>query len=169
MIFAVDVYYKENIAKSVGLLFKKWSDSEPFEIVSSYTQDPQEYEPGHFYKRELPCIMELLKHTNIKAIDIIIIDGYVYLSNDKKAGLGYHLYTCLNKKIPVIGVAKTAFYSNSGNEIVMETYRGKSSKPLFITAEGIELDFAAGCIKEMHGEYRIPTLLKLLDTHTKNT
>lgn len=167
MILAIDVYYKENLAKSVGVLFKKWNDPEPCKIISSYMQDPKEYEPGSFYKRELPCIMELLNHTDIKAIDIIIVDGYVYLNSDKKAGLGYHLYTSLSNNIPIIGVAKTAFHNNNGDEVVKEVRRGVSNKPLFITAEGIELDIATECIEKMHGEYRIPTLLKLLDTYTK--
>lgn len=51
----------------------------------------------------------------------------------------------------------------------MEIFRGTSSKPLFITSAGIDLRDAAEHIEKMHGMYRMPTLLKLLDTYTKTS
>jgi deoxyinosine 3'endonuclease (endonuclease V) len=97
---------------------------------------------------------------------LIIIDGYVFLDDNQKAGLGYHLYKSLEDDIPVIGVAKTAFKDNKA--LVAEVYRGISRKPLFVTSIGIELKDAAENIRNMHGGFRMPGLLKLLDTHTKN-
>ena len=41
--------------------------------------------------------------------------------------------------------------------------RGESKNPLFITSEGIAVDEAAKLIQSMHGEFRIPTMLKLVD------
>lgn len=86
MIIAVDVYYEENKAKSVGVIFQCWEDSKPLEVIMSYTENPHKYETGFFYKRELPCIQELLKLTDINQIHTIVVDGYVYLNNEKSPG-----------------------------------------------------------------------------------
>lgn len=165
MIIAVDVYYEENKAKSVGVVFQSWEDSNPLEIITSYTENPQEYETGFFYKRELPCIQELLKFTDINQIHTIVVDGYVYLNNEKKPGLGHYVYTHFSGTIPVIGVAKSAFHDNE--TFVKKIYRGNSSKPLYISSVGLELEVAAEHIQSMYGEYRFPHLLKLLDKQTK--
>lgn len=165
MIIAVDVYYEENKAKSVGVIFQRWEDSKPLEVIMTYTETPHEYETGFFYKRELPCIQELLKHTDMNQIHTIVVDGYVYLNNENKPGLGHYVYTNFSGKIPVIGVAKNAFHDNEA--FAKKIYRGNSSKPLYITSVGMELDVAAGHILSMYGEYRFPHLLKLLDKQTK--
>lgn len=167
MIIAVDVYYEEDKAKSVGVIFQGWGDSKPLEIITSYTENPLEYETGFFYKRELPCIRELLKPTDINQIHTIVVDGYVYLDNEKKPGLGHYVYTEFSEKIPVIGVAKSSFHDKEA--FVKKLYRGKSTKPLFITSAGMELSVAAGHIQSMYGEFRFPHLLKLLDKQTKET
>ncbi|WP_427180540.1 endonuclease V [Paenibacillus sp. TC-CSREp1] len=173
MIIAVDVYYEEDQAKSVGVIFESWDDSKPLDVITSYTENPHEYEPGFFYKRELPCIRELMKHTDINQIHTIVVDGYVYLDNEKRPGLGHFVYTDFSENIPVIGVAKNAFHDNKAvvqhdNEaFVQKVYRGKSAKPLYITSIGMELVVAAQHIQSMYGEYRFPHLLKLLDKHTK--
>ncbi|GAA3410627.1 endonuclease V [Paenibacillus hodogayensis] len=167
MIVAVDVYYEENKAKSVGVIFQSWEDSKPLEIITSYTENPPEYEPGFFYKRELPCIRELLKGTDINQIHTIVVDGYVYLNDEKKPGLGHYVYTDFAGEIPVIGVAKSAFHDNEA--FVQKVYRGNSSKPLYITSVGMELAVAAKHIRSMYGAYRFPHLLKLLDQQTKET
>lgn len=165
MIIAVDVYYEENRAKSVGVIFQRWEDSKPLEVITSYTETPHEYETGFFYKRELPCIQELLKLTDINQIHTLVVDGYVYLDNEQKPGLGHYVYTNYLGEIPVIGVAKNAFHNNEA--LVRKIYRGSSSKPLYITAVGMELEIAAEHIQSMYGEYRFPHLLKLLDKQTK--
>jgi len=164
MKLAIDVYYyNENKAKIAGILFEDWEATEPLKIVSTNFDRVKNYEPGNFYKRELPCIMELLKLIDMDTVDIIIIDGYVYLENQNSPGLGLHLYNTLEKKIPVIGVAKTYFHKS----IAEKTFRGKSQTPLYITSVGLETDKAANLIKNMHGNHRIPKLLKLLDQETR--
>ncbi|MCU6792143.1 endonuclease V [Paenibacillus sp. WQ 127069] len=165
MIIAVDVYYEENKAKSVGVIFQCWEDSKPHEVIVSYTENPHEYETGFFYKRELPCIQELMKLTDIDQIHTIVVDGYVYLNNEKKPGLGHYVYTNFSGKIPVIGVAKNTFRDNEA--FVKKIYRGNSSKPLYITSVDIDLADAAQHVQSMYGEYRFPHLLKLLDMQTK--
>jgi len=178
VIIAIDVYYLEDKAKAVGVIFRNWDDSEPLRIISTYVENPLEYEPGLFYKRELPCILKLLECMDINQISTIIVDGYVYLDNEFKAGLGYHVYKSFNNKIPVIGVAKTMFYNHhkddvgqlcddSNKNVVTKVNRGKSKNPLYISSVGINVKEAALCIQNMNGNYRIPTLLKLLDTKTR--
>jgi deoxyribonuclease V len=165
MILAVDVHYKENYAKSVLVLFDRWESSVPVEIIEVNINEVSEYIPGEFYKRELPCIVDALKKVNLTAVEFIIVDGYVYVDNDFKYGLGGYLYEVLDKKNPIIGVAKTKFQSNQ--ETVIEVFRGESKNPLFVSAIGIDKEEAAKKVEGMYGEFRLPYLLKLMDQKTK--
>lgn len=116
------------------------------------------YQPGQFYRRELPCLLAVL--ATGPAMDIVLVDGYVWLADESHPGLGAHLYRALDEKVAVIGVAKTSY---PGVKLVQEIRRGDSQTPLFITALGIDLSEAADHIFRMHGPHRIPTLLKLVD------
>lgn len=165
MILAFDTYYFENKAKTVCISFENWTDSKPENIKSEIIEGVAEYEPGALYKRELPCILSLLKKIDISAVDFIIVDSFVLLDDNDKYGLGAYLYDALDKKNPIIGVAKSGFHANKKN--VKELTRGESKNPLFISAIGIELKKAYNFIKSMHGNYRMPTLLQILDTKTK--
>lgn len=166
MILAVDVYYTEKGAKTVGIGFENWEDQNPNATFVDHSSEIAEYESGEFYKRELPCILRLLNQIDLNLLDCIVIDGYVILNDTGKLGLGGHLYETLGRKIPIIGVAKTRFAQNERNHL--EVLRGESQKPLWVTVAGIGLDEAAQKIRNMHGEYRLPTLLKHLDTLTKS-
>ncbi len=165
MILAFDTYYFENKAKTVCLEFEEYSQKENFKVHTEIIENAAEYIPGEFYKRELPCIMSMLNQMDLQKIDAIIVDGFVYLDDDKKYGLGGHLYEKLNKQIPIIGVAKTNFASIEKDKKAL--LRGDSSKPLYITSIGIDLDEAFKNIESMAGEFRIPTLLKEMDRLTK--
>ena len=165
MILALDTYYFENKAKTVALEFSNWSDNIETARYSEVLENIEEYISGEFYKRELPCILSLISKIDVKKIEFIIIDGYVFVDDNSKLGLGGFLYEKLNKKIPIIGVAKTDFISLTKNKISL--LRGKSKNPLFISSIGINLNEVTDKIKQMSGEFRIPTLLKKLDTLTK--
>ncbi len=93
--------------------------------------------------------------------DLLIIDGFVHLGLDKRPGLGRYLWDKLGRTKPVIGVAKTAFKDTPPDTAV---WRGKSLKPLYVTAVGIPLEEAKAKIRSMAGSYRIPTLLKRVDS-----
>lgn len=166
MIIAIDVKYyeKEKSAKAVGLLFN-WEDEKQTKVIIKSINEINQYKSGEFYKRELPCIkaiMEDLAHNEIAAI---IVDGYVFIDNNNGYGLGGHVYEVYNKKIPVIGVAKTPFFKNK--ETVKEIYRGKSKNPLYVSSIGINLEYASKKIQEMAGDYRIPTILRKVDGLTR--
>lgn len=163
MLLAIDVYYyDEDKAKVAGVLFNDWADATPQKVVQEYCSQVANYQSGQFYKRELPCIMQLLK-TIEEPLHGIIIDGYVNLGKEQKAGLGMHLYNELTKQgknIPIIGVAKKQFIDTPPS---CEIIRGKSHRPLYISAVGISLEEAKSNIKNMHGANRLPTLLKEVD------
>lgn len=165
MIVTIDVHYKADYAKTVLLFFENWQSENPSNVATHITKDVMEYEPGSFYKRELPCILNALQTVSLDAIEIIIIDGYIYVDNEGKYGLGGHLYEALDKKFPIIGVAKTSFQSNK--DTVVEILRGESKKPLFVSAIGLDKEVAAMHVKNMYGNYRLPYLLKLMDQITK--
>jgi len=165
MKIAIDVFYRNDIAKIVAATFNNWHDRSPTEIVIKHKMSIIEYIPGEFYKKELPCLTEIIANFDLNEIDVIIIDGYVYLNDDGNPGLGAYLYEYLKQKVSVIGVAKTPFHNNTKH--VKEVYRGKSQQPLYITAIGTDLGQAAKDVKSMYGEFRMPQILKLIDTETK--
>ena len=166
MYIAIDVYYKNDRAKAVSIEFQNWKDDQPSQIHSVELEEIEEYIPGEFYKRELPCILRVLKKSDGSKVQAIIVDGYVHLDDEGKKGLGGYLFDALNGKIPIIGVAKKRFYSI--NDKCREVLRGKSKNPLFVTAIGMDLDIAAAKVGEMAGEFRFPELLKVLDQVTKD-
>jgi len=159
MILAVDVAYQNDTALVGGILFRDWSDPKPLEELVIPCKVEDNYIPGMFYRRELPCIASLLQHVSDKP-DCIIIDGFVYLGRAKTPGLGKHLYDMLEQKVAVIGVAKTPF---KDTPLSCEVLRGSSKKPLYVTAAGIKEKTAKSHVQSMHGHGRIPTLLKYVD------
>ncbi|WP_353777158.1 endonuclease V [Winogradskyella sp. 3972H.M.0a.05] len=164
MLLALDVHYKASYAKTVGVLFLA-RDKEPLRVITTYTKDVDEYIPGQFYKRELPCLLQAINEVDLNTIDAIIVDGHVYIDNNLSLGLGGHLYNALDKQIPIIGVAKKAFHTNDNT--TESLLRGESQTPLYISSIGIDLQNAVDFIKFMHGPHRTPTLLRTLDRLTK--
>lgn len=165
MILAFDTYYNEDKAKTVCVTFGDWLDTEPMDTFEETINGIAPYEPGAFFKRELPCILSLLKKINTQSVQVIIVDGYVFLDDQGTLGLGGHLYKELDETIPVVGVSKSRF---SGIELNQRTLiRGESKRPLYITAIGVELQSAVEWISSMHGNFRIPSMLQQLDMKTR--
>lgn len=152
-------YLGDHTAKVAGVLFNDWADEAPAGEQCLTMPTPGEYEPGQFYKREMPCLLELLRQWPAAPPDILVIDGYVTLGQDRP-GLGHHLYHALGQKLPVIGVAKRNFQDN---DTARSLLRGGSRRPLFITAIGMDAMEALECIQSMHGPHRMPTLLRRAD------
>ena len=61
-------------------------------------------------------------------LECVVIDGYVWLDEAQKAGLGAHLFAALEGKTPVIGVAKTHFLGAPASEVK----RGSAERPLYV-------------------------------------
>ena len=163
MILAVDVDYREDKAVAAGVLFRNWDDREPIQELGASILTVADYEPGLFYKRELPCILELLKQLE-QLPEFIVIDGYVYLDGSQKPGFGKHLYEALDGKSAIIGVAKSRFKDTPAET---EIFRGGSKRALYVTAVGISATEAKNLIVQMHGEHRIPTILQRADQLSK--
>jgi deoxyribonuclease V len=101
-------------------------------------------------------------------LSAIVVDSYVWLGVERP-GLGARLYEALATRTPIIGVAKTAWHKGAEPEHplperrTIAITRGTSANPLFVTSAGIDVERAAECVRGMHGEHRIPTLLKEVD------
>ena len=170
MKLAVDTYYySDTLALTVGVLFNRWTDDEPAEIISSICTKFSSYIPGEFYKRELPCVLGLLEKVDMDKIETIIVDGFLRLRfNDstEKDGLGKKLFDRLNMPgLKVIGLAKSDFCRT--DEISASLLRGSAVNPLWVQGIGLPDNVAAENIKMMSGKSRIPKLLKILDKETK--
>ena len=159
MMLAIDVHYHTSSAHVAGILFDSWSASRPRAICCSEVRTTQAYVAGEFYKRELPCIVTLIRDHGLSPATIII-DGYVYLDGVSTPGLGKHLYDALNGAARVVGVAKNRLSGIGSDHDIL---RGSSIRPIFITSVGMALARAKEHILSMHGSHRIPTLLKDAD------
>ncbi len=158
MIACLDVFYGASEATSACVLFDDWPASAPSSSRVRVFSPVEPYEPGRFYRRELPCLLGTLAGLGAMPA-IIVIDAYVWLDADGSPGLGARLYERLGGQVVVIGVAKTSFVGAPAIPVT----RGKSRSPLFVSSAGIPAEGAASRIARMHGEFRIPTLLKDVD------
>ena len=166
MLLALDVAYTDDAqGYAVALAFAEWADAAPTATYAATVAPVPPYEPGAFYKRELPCLLAVLAQVDLTAVSCLVVDSYVTLGAEGRPGLGQHLYEALSGRVPVVGVAKTKFAGVAPQ--VAPVLRGQSQNPLYVTSVGLPLAEAARQVAAMHGEYRFPTLLKLLDDLTK--
>jgi deoxyribonuclease V len=160
MIAFVDVDYRGDEAAAACVLSAGWNDDVPARELVQRVLGVEPYVAGQFYKRELPCLLAVLGQVG-EPIDLVVIDGYVWLADESRPGLGAHLYESLGKKVPIVGVAKTQFLSA---KLAVPVVRGEAnSRPLFVTAAGMDVSEAAARVRGMHGPHRIPTLLRRVD------
>lgn len=165
LIAAVDVDYRDYdpvavtavTAVAAGVWFRGWPASEAEAEAVATFREVAPYQPGEFYRRELPCLLGVLARG--PAADMVVVDGYVWLGPGR-AGLGAHLHAALGGRTAVIGVAKTRF---AGATDAVPVQRGLSRAPLYVTAEGVGTEDAARWVASMHGDHRIPSLLKRVD------
>lgn len=141
----IDVYYytdnktSKEYAHTVAGLFNDYSDLDFEKVIVTRTDNIAEYEPGNFYKRELPPIIDVLKEIKKQGyiLDTIIVDGYVHMCEDDgityHKGLGSRLKDYLldnNIDIPIIGIAKhpykwmykDTYFKYDNNIIKYETF-----------------------------------------------
>ena len=162
MIIATDVKYDEEAgtASAVAGAFRAWEDPV---LAADYIADIgaiEEYVPGSFYRRELPCLRAVLAMI-AEPVDAIIVDGHVWLG--ERPGLGHHLWADLGGSCPVIGVAKSRFHTGGAVPVC----RGESKRPLYVSAIGMSAEEAVAHVQHMHGPHRMPTLLKAVDELTR--
>jgi deoxyribonuclease V len=154
---AVDVHYPATGGARVALVVA--SDPRFATIVAervAWLDTVLPYQPGRFYARELPAITAVLG--GLPAPRRLIIDGYCDLDPLGRPGLGTHVHREL--RIPVVGVAKTAFHTATH---AVQVRRGSAAKPLYVTAAGLDVDEAVRLVTAMSGRYRLPDALRLVD------
>lgn len=158
MIAALDVQYDDPklSALAAAVVFDRWDSPGQIADYTESCVDIRPYQPGEFYRRELPCLLQILKRVP-EPLDTIIIDGYVTLG--ERPGLGFRLWEALGRATPIVGVAKTWFHDADARVVT----RGESRAPLYITAVGLDAAAVAEHVRTMHGEFRIPTHLKRVD------
>jgi deoxyribonuclease V len=162
----VDVGYLEGAAIAGCLLFQAWTDQAPAESVVVRTAAAAPYRSGEFFRRELPAILAVLKQVHVP-LETVLIDGYVWLEG-ARPGLGAHLYEALGGRMAIVGVAKTAWGDpaaggSTDERRAIPLRRGRSDKPLYVTTAGMDVRLATALVAGMHGDHRIPTLLKWVD------
>ena len=158
MIACLDAYYRGAQTTAACVLANKWTDAAPHAELVRIVPVHHPYVPGQLFRRELPALLAVLAEVG-SPLEAAVVDGYVWLSRDHYPGLGAHLHTALEERIPVVGVAKTRYV---GAPAIAVT-RGRSRSPLFVSAAGIPVEQALAHIRKMHGNSRIPTLLKRVD------
>jgi deoxyribonuclease V len=167
-ILIVDVDYRDDHAAASGVLIQDWASAE-CAVVNTRVENVAPYEPGSFWKRELPCIHKLLLMLDVLVPDLklgcIVIDGYVFLGDNAKPGLGAYLNNSMGGCTPIIGVAKTHF---AGVPDDIKLFRDNSTSPLYVTCVGVSQEDAMKNVKSMHGLFRMPSMLKYVDQCCRN-
>lgn len=161
MIGCLDVGYDEarDEARAAVVVARDWA-SERVEYESiAVVKGLLPYLPGQFFRRELGPLTAVLRQ--LAALpEILVVDGFVWLDGGLRPGLGAHLYEAVERSTAVVGVAKSRF-EQAGP--AREVLRGTSHRPLFVSAVGIDLDFAAEAVKRMAGSHRLPSLIRRAD------
>ncbi|MEM6795996.1 MAG: endonuclease V [Acidobacteriota bacterium] len=161
-IVCFDVHYRESWARAAAVGIESWEDGTPsFERTQTF-EGVASYVPGQFYRRELPLILGLLHSLRADSIEpaLLVIDGYVWLGDEESPGLGGHLWNALDRRAPVVGVAKNTMTIAAPCQAIT---RGRSTRPLFVSSAGIPTDRAARHVERMAGDSRFPAVLKRVD------
>jgi deoxyribonuclease V len=114
------------------------------------------YRPGEFYLRELPPVRAVLD--GLARLGLLVVDGYVDLDPAGRPGLGKRAQEALG--VPVIGVAKSRFATATHAVPVL---RGRSGRPLYVTAAGLPVQDAVAVVQDMIGVFRMPDALRRAD------
>lgn len=161
-IVCLDVDYRDDHAQTGWVLFQDWTDAAPLREGRVRSEGVVAYEPGEFYRRELPALLRTLESL-VEPVDGVLVDGFCWLGLHRP-GLGWHLHQALAERCWVIGVAKRPFHGEPGLPVSRA-----GSKPLWVTACGMDQQRAADCILSMHGPFRLPTLIKRTDQLSRLT
>ncbi len=160
MLACLDVDYRpDGSAVAACLGFDAWTSERASSEWIARVAVVAPYEPGALYRRELPCLLAVLEEAR-RAFEIVVVDAYVTLDASGAPGLGARLHAELGGRSIVVGVAKTSYATAS---TAIPVLRGTSTRPLFVSAAGMEAAVAAARVAEMHGASRIPTLLREVD------
>lgn len=173
---ALDVGYRDGGAVVAAVSAPTWDTplGAHRELARALAQPAAEYRSGSFYERELPPLLALLgDRSALEALGLagltglagpeeaeaLVVDGHAWLAPGLP-GLGARLFEALGGATPVVGVAKGAW---RGSAHAVPVRRGRSARPLYVTACGVDPARAAERVAAMAGAYRLPDLLRRVD------
>lgn len=157
---AVDVHYSDQEATAAAVAFVDEAAAAPSSTwVESFVGPPAAYEPGQFYKRELPFLLSLVERARSAVeVELVVVDGHVWLGAGQP-GLGRHLFDSIGGAAPVVGIAKSPYREG----VAVPVFRGGSRRPLFVTSVGVEEADAVRLVEALHGDGRLPTMVRAVD------
>src|SRR5438445_9187326 len=101
-IACLDAAYSDRAAAVAGVLIHAWDAQDPSQILVRRFDSPfAAYEPGAFFKRELPLLLSIIAEFD-EPLQAITVDGYVWLDASGQPGRGGHLFASLGCRIPII-------------------------------------------------------------------
>ena len=165
MKLVVDVHYDGDGALAAAVAFDEWDSPEPSRTYTSRIAHVEKAARRELDLRELPCLLQLLRDHALEP-DVIVIDGFVHLDAQETPGLGQHLHHALSGRTVIIGISKTSMTDTPAQ---FEVFREEEARPLVVTCAGIDLGAAKARVRAMHGQRRVPTLLKLVARVAKGT
>ena len=68
------VDYRPDVAVAAALWFRGWQAASAEHQAVEFCREVAEYEPGAFYRRELPCLLRVLARG--PRAEIVVVDGY---------------------------------------------------------------------------------------------
>ena len=81
MIACVDVDYRDDSAIAACVLFRDWADAVSTAEHVRRIDRVEPYQPGQFYKREMPCLLAVLAEV-AEPLETVVVDGYVWLADE---------------------------------------------------------------------------------------
>lgn len=162
-IICLDAAYAEDAQAVAAVLFEDWPAPEALRAWSMrLRQAPAPYRPGRFFEREMPLLLRALDA--LPPPRAVVIDGYVALDAAGRPGLGARLHRAIERRAPVIGVAKTPF---RGDDFATRVWRGGAKNPLLVSAIGLDAAEAARHVGAMAGQHRLPEHIKRVDQEAR--
>lgn len=170
MIVAIDRCFYDGFSYVVGAVFESWCDIIPsYYVMSRVFCNDVNYKSGSF-SREIDGIMVCLTQLNLDNVDTIIIDGYVWITDDKgneKKGLGmclqdaiFHLYKV---KKTIVGISKTKYPKHHIKDCY-EVKRGANKESLWVTcSEPYYAEHYSVMVKRMGGDFKVPDIIRELN------
>jgi deoxyribonuclease V len=124
MIACVDVDYRGPGACAACVLLGDWADADSAGEEVEHLGAVAPYQPGAFYRRELPCLLAVLARVR-DPLDAVVVDGYVWLGGGTP-GLGAHLHEALGRAVPVVGEAAAGTFGDRPRDAARPAAQGSA-------------------------------------------
>ena len=166
MIVAFDTYFCNGTLYTVGGVFKSWVDNN----ICYYVTNKEVYAVGTQQETEISSIMKCLSRLDMNKVDCIVINGFVWSTQDGKtvsSGFGSKISDSIiltygEKKI-VVGITREE--SAKGIPYTKECKRGLEDFATYYIScsETVYAEHYAKLIKRMDGDKGMPTLFDTIE------